>query len=60
MESDTRKKALEAIQKLVSDVEVLPIEVSIKESIRENLWAEFIGMFKGDAEFAEMVAKWRH
>jgi hypothetical protein len=64
VEADTRKKALEAIQKLASDrlskVEVLPIEVSLKESARENPWAEFIGMFEGDAEFAEMAAQWRH
>jgi hypothetical protein len=59
MEPDTRKKALEVIQKLVSDVEVLPIEFSVKESIRENSWTEFVGMFEGDTEFAEMAAKWR-
>ncbi len=63
VEADTRKKALEVIQKLVSDrlskVEFLPIEVSLKESVRENPWTEFIGMFEGDAEFAEMATHWQ-
>jgi hypothetical protein len=63
VEADTRKEALQAIQELVSDrlssVEVLPLEISLKEPVRENPWTEFIGMFEGDAEFAEMAAQWQ-
>ena len=43
----------------LSSVEVLPLEISLKEPVRENPWTEFIGMFEGDAEFAEMAAQWQ-
>jgi predicted RNase H-like HicB family nuclease len=63
VEADTREEALAAIQKLfrdrLSNVEVLPLEVSLEQSVRENLWTEFIGMFEGDAEFAEMATQWQ-
>jgi hypothetical protein len=63
VEADTRKEALAAIQALVSDrlnnVEVLPLEVSLKQPDRENPWTEFIGMFERDAEFAEIAAQWQ-
>jgi len=59
VEADTRTEALTAIQALVSDrlnnVEVLPLAVSLKQSDRENPWTEFIGMFEGDTEFAEVA-----
>jgi hypothetical protein len=62
VEAETRKEALVAIQALVgdrlSDVEVVPLEVSLKGVEGENPWAEFIGMFEGDAEFAEMASQW--
>jgi hypothetical protein len=52
-----------AIQGLVSDrlskVEVLPLAVSLNRPRQENPWTEFIGMFEGDAEFAEMAAEWQ-
>lgn len=61
VEAETRKEALVAIQPLVgnrlSDVEVLPLEVSLNDMRGENPWTEFIGMFEGDAEFAEMAAQ---
>ncbi len=63
VEAETRKEALVAIQELVgdrlSDVEVLPLEVSLKGVEGENPWMEFIGMFEGDAEFSEMAAQLR-
>ncbi len=63
VEAETRTEALVAIQELVgdrlSDVEVLPLEVSLKSIEAENPWTEFIGMFEGDAEFAEMAAQLR-
>ncbi|MGB8701101.1 MAG: hypothetical protein WCD18_16945 [Thermosynechococcaceae cyanobacterium] len=43
----------------LSDVEVLPLEVSLKGVEGENPWTEFIGMFEGDAEFAETAAQLR-
>jgi hypothetical protein len=30
-----------------------------RRAVEENPWAEFIGMFEGDAEFAEMATQWR-
>jgi hypothetical protein len=63
VEADSRKEALVAIQELVSDrlsnVEVLPLEISPTQTVKENPWTEFIGMFEGDAEFAEMANQWR-
>jgi hypothetical protein len=63
VEAETRKEALVAIQALVgdrlSDVEVLPLEVSLNDVKGKNPWTEFIGMFEGDAEFAEMAAQLR-
>jgi hypothetical protein len=61
VEAETRKEALVAIQALVgdrlSDVEVLPLEVSLKGIEAENPWTEFIGLFEGDTEFAEIAAQ---
>lgn len=63
VEAETRQEALVAIQGLIrdrlNDVEVVPLEVSLKGVEKENPWTEFIGMFEGDAEFAEMAAQWR-
>ncbi len=63
VEAETRKEALVAIQALVGDrlsnVEVLPLEVSLNGIEEENPWTEFIGMFEGDAEFAEIAAQLR-
>jgi len=63
VEAETRKEALVAIQALVgdrlSDVAVLPLEVSVKGIEAENPWTEFIGMFEGDAEFVEIAAQLR-
>lgn len=63
VEADTRKEALAAIQELVSDrlnnVEVLPLQISLAQTVQENPWMEFIGMFEGDAEFEEIAAQWQ-
>ncbi|MEL7315500.1 MAG: hypothetical protein AAFN08_11145 [Cyanobacteria bacterium J06559_3] len=63
VEAATRQEALTAIRRLVSDrlsqVEVLPLSVSLQESDSDNPWTEFIGMFEGDAEFAAIAAEWR-
>ena len=63
VEAETRKEALVAIQTLVgnrlSDVEVLPLKVSLNNIEKENPWTEFIGMFEGDTEFTEMAVQLR-
>ncbi|WP_432805990.1 nucleotidyltransferase family protein [Geitlerinema calcuttense] len=56
-------KAIYATQELaiarLSRVEVLPLEVALKQPVQENPWTAFIGMFEGDAEFAQMAAQWQ-
>jgi hypothetical protein len=64
VEANTRKEALEAIQVLVSDrlsnVEVLSLDISLNEKpVQENPWTEFIGIFEGNADFADMSAQWQ-
>jgi len=63
VEANSRAEALVAIQKLVSDrlnnIEVLPLEVSLEAPGKENPWTEFIGIFKGNAEFEQMAAQWQ-
>jgi hypothetical protein len=48
VEAETKKEALGAIQALVgdrlSDVEVVPLEVSLKGIEEKNPWTEFIGI----------------
>jgi hypothetical protein len=41
----------------LSNIEVLPL--SFKKIDQENPWIDFIGMFEGDDEFAELAAQWQ-
>ncbi len=54
---ETLKAAIATVQEKVrarlANIEVLTLEVA------NNPWTEFIGMFEGDDEFAELVAKLR-
>jgi hypothetical protein len=63
LKTHTRREAIEAIQELASDrlnnVEIVPLEITDKKTNRENPWIEFIGMFEGDAEFAEIATQLR-
>jgi hypothetical protein len=36
-------------------MEIIPLTLPLEPPVRENSWMEFIGMFEGDAEFAEMA-----
>jgi hypothetical protein len=60
----TKEAAIEQLQKMVqvqlAETEVLnfPI-VSATATERENPWTEFIGMYEGDPDFAEMMAEMR-
>jgi predicted RNase H-like HicB family nuclease len=63
VEADTREEALAALQKVLSDrltkLEILPLTLAPPQPTRENPWTEFIGIFEGDAEFAELAAELR-
>jgi hypothetical protein len=41
------------------NLEALPLETAPTAPVQKNLWLEFIGMFEGDAEFAEIAAQLR-
>ena len=56
-EAETREVAIAAVQEKVrvrlANIEVLTLEVA------NNPWTEFIGMFEGDKEFADLSAELR-
>ncbi len=55
--AETREAAIAAVQEKVrarlANIEVLMLEVA------NNPWTEFIGMFEGDDEFAQLAAELR-
>jgi hypothetical protein len=55
--AETREVAIAAVQSKVrvrlANIEVLTLEVA------NNPWTEFIGMFEGDKEFADLAAELR-
>ncbi|MCU0552065.1 MAG: hypothetical protein MUC48_22235 [Leptolyngbya sp. Prado105] len=60
----TKEAAIEQLQAKVRDhlagLDVVPFEVPMNIKIeRENPWLEFIGMYEGDADFAEIAAELR-
>ncbi|NJL52059.1 MAG: hypothetical protein HC930_07250 [Hydrococcus sp. SU_1_0] len=61
--STTREDAIEQLQKIVraflEGTEVLPFPVVSSEvtTERENPWTEFIGMYEGDEDFAQIAAQ---
>jgi hypothetical protein len=63
VEADSREAALAALQQLLkqrlAQMEIIPLALSLETPVRENPWMEFIGMFEGDAEFAEMAKSLR-
>ncbi|MBW4525878.1 MAG: hypothetical protein KME18_11860 [Phormidium tanganyikae FI6-MK23] len=64
VEAATDEQAIEQLQAVVSayfaEVKVMPLEVAINnEASRENPWIEFIGMYEGDADFAEIARELR-
>ncbi|MCU0567206.1 MAG: hypothetical protein MUF49_11485 [Oculatellaceae cyanobacterium Prado106] len=63
VEADSCEAALAALQQLLKDclaqMEIIPLTLSLEPPVRENSWVKFIGMFEGDAEFAEMAESLR-
>ena len=63
--ASTKEAAIEQLQKMVqvqlAETEVLsfPIVASAGVTEPENPWIEFIGMYEGDPDFAEMMAEMR-
>jgi predicted RNase H-like HicB family nuclease len=63
--ASTKEAAIEQLQKRVqvqlAETEVLsfPIVPGEARAERENPWTEFIGMYAGDPDFAEMMAQMR-
>lgn len=55
--AETREAAIAALEQKVR-VRLLNIEVLTLE-VTNNPWTEFIGMFEGDDEFAELAAELR-
>jgi hypothetical protein len=59
VEEATREEALMALQHLLKQrlktMEIVPLSLSLELPVRDNPWLEFIGMFEGDAEFAEIA-----
>jgi predicted RNase H-like HicB family nuclease len=63
VEADSREAALAALQQLLkqrlAQMEIIPLALPLEPPVRENPWVEFIGMFEGDAEFAEIAESLR-
>jgi predicted RNase H-like HicB family nuclease len=63
--ASTKEAAIEQLQKMVqvqlAETEVLSFPIVPKEAVtgRENPWTEFIGMYEGDPDFAEIMAEMR-
>jgi hypothetical protein len=60
----TKEEAIALLQEMVRDrlsqIEVVPFELKIERPAQqENPWIEFIGMYEGDADFAEIAAELR-
>ncbi len=63
--ASTREAAIaqlhQILQEHLAGTEVLSFPVAQKEVLteRENPWTEFIGMYEGDPDFAEIMAEFR-
>lgn len=63
--ASTKEAAIEQLQKMLqvqlAETEILSFPIVSGESVpeRENPWTEFIGMYEGDPDFAEMMAEMR-
>lgn len=64
VEAATEEQAIELLQQSVRDrlaeTQIKKLEIPLEAKIeRENPWLEFIGMYEGDADFAEIAAELR-
>jgi predicted RNase H-like HicB family nuclease len=61
--ASTKEAAIEQLQKMVqvqlAETEVLSFPIVEAVTERENPWTEFIGMYEGDPDFAEIMAEMR-
>jgi hypothetical protein len=59
VEAPTHKQAVEELKKLLSTrlekLEIIPVEIQLSQSAAENPWIKFAGVFKDDADFAEIA-----
>ncbi|MCC5635705.1 hypothetical protein LC593_07535 [Nostoc sp. CHAB 5844] len=59
VEASTQQQALQELKKLFStrleNIEVIPVEIQLFQSEVENPWMKFAGVFKDDADFAEIA-----
>jgi hypothetical protein len=55
----TQEQAVQELKKLLSTrlekIEVIPVEIQLTQSEAENPWLKFAGVFKDDADFADIV-----
>lgn len=61
VEASTEEQAIAELRQMVinrlAQVKIMPLELPLVQLAQTNPWAEFIGMFEGDAEFAELTAE---
>jgi hypothetical protein len=59
VEAATTEQALLELKKLLSTrlekIEIIPVEIQLPQSEAENPWMKFAGVFKDDADFAEIA-----
>ena len=61
VEASTEEQAIAELRQMVisrfAKVKIMPLELLLAQLAQTNPWTEFIGMFEGDAEFAELAAE---
>lgn len=61
VEASTEEQAIAELRQMVisrlAKVKIMPLELPLAQLAQINPWTEFIGMFEGDAEFAELAAE---
>ncbi len=59
----TTEQAVEELKKLLSTrlekIEIIPVEIKLPQSEAKNPWMKFAGVFKDDADFAEITENLR-
>jgi predicted RNase H-like HicB family nuclease len=59
VEASTQEQAVEELKQLLSTrlekIEIIPVEIELPQSESENPWMKFAGVFKDDADFAEIA-----
>ena len=59
VEAPTTEQAVQELKTLLSTrlekIEIIPLEIQLSQSEAENPWIQFAGVFKDDADFAEIA-----